>query len=67
MTATSFYNYVVLLKNGSRLNFSVITQDFYVDVSVPIRDLELANFNYAKYFEELEELEYDIYNSSRYF
>ena len=59
--ATSDFNYVILLENGTQLNLSNINQDVYIDVSVPLRDLDLANFNYAKYFNELG---YDIYNSS---
>ena len=60
-TATSDYNFVVLLENGTQLNFSNINKDFYIDVYVPIRDLDLANFDYAQYFEDIG---YDIYNSS---
>ena len=62
--ATSDFNYVILLENGTRLNLSSIDQDVYVDVSVPIRDLDLSNFDYAKHFDELG---YDIYNASSEF
>ena len=60
-TATSDYNFKILLENGTQLNFSNINQDCYVDVSVPIRDLDLANFDYAQSFEGQG---YDIYNLS---
>jgi hypothetical protein len=63
-TATSDYNFIILLENGTQLNLSNINKDFYVDVSIPIRDLDLANFDYAKYFEDQG---YDIYNSSSQF
>ena len=57
--ATSEYNYRFILENGTQLNLSYLKEDFYVNVTVPIRDLELANFNYAKYFSESG---YDIYD-----
>ena len=63
-TATSDYNFIILLENGTQLNFSNINKDFYIDVSVPIRNLDLANFDYAKYFGEQG---HDIYNSSSKF
>ena len=63
-TATSDYNFIILLENSTQLNFSNINQDFYVDVSVPIRDLDLANFDYAELFEDQG---YDIYNLSSIF
>ena len=61
-SATSDYNYVILLENGAVLKD--IDEDFYVEVSVPIRDLDLANFDYAKLFEDQG---YDIYNKNSSF
>ena len=49
-TATSDYNYKFLLENETELNLSIINEDLYVDFYVPIKDLDLANFNYSKYF-----------------
>ena len=61
-SATSDYDYVILLENGTELKD--IDEDFYVEVSVPIRDLDLANFDYAKLFEDQG---YDIYNKNSSF
>ena len=58
-TATSDYDYSLILGNGIKLNISEIEDDFYVSVYVPIRNLELANFNFAEKFSQNE---YDIYN-----
>jgi surface protein len=49
-TATSEYDYVFMLENGTRLDLSELKEDFVVSVSVPIRDLDLANFEYAQQF-----------------
>ena len=64
-SATSDYEYVLVLENGTELRLSDIKEDFYVDVSVPIRDLDLANFDSAKAFGEQGFDIYDI-NSSLY-
>ena len=60
-TATSDYDYITLSENGTKLNLSNINVDIYVNVSVPIRNLDLANYNYAQYYQNLG---YDIYNSN---
>jgi hypothetical protein len=60
-TATSDYNYIFVLENGTQLNLSELIDDFYVTVTVPIRDLDLANFDFAK---EFSNNGYDIYNKS---
>ena len=60
-TATSEYNYVFILENGTQLDLSSLKEDFYVSVTVPIRDLDLANFDYAK---EFSENGYDIYDKN---
>ena len=62
--STSDYDFIIVLENGTQLNLSNINIDIYFDVSVPIRDLDLANFNYAQYYQNLG---YDIYNSSSEF
>ena len=43
------------------LDLSQLKEDFYVTVTVPIRDLDLANFDFAK---EYSDSGYDIYNKS---
>ena len=58
-SATSDYTYVYTLENGTVLNMSNIKEDIYVDVYVPITDLELAKFNLTKQFAEQG---YDIYD-----
>ena len=57
--ATLGYDYIYSLANGTILNVSDIDEDVYVDVYVPITDLELAKFNLSKKFAEQG---YDIYN-----
>jgi len=63
-TATSDYNFKFILENGTELNLSNIDEDFYIDVSVPIRNLNLSNFHYITYFIEQG---YDIYNKNSSF
>ena len=58
-TATSDYNFELILENGTKLDLSELEEDFYVNITVPIRDLDLANFNYVELFSENG---YDIYN-----
>ena len=59
--ATSDYNYKLILENTTELNLSKINEDYFIDFYVPLKDLELANFNHSKYFSEQG---YDIYNKS---
>ena len=60
-TAISEYNYILVLKNGTQLNLSEINEDFYISISVPIRNLDLANFDFAEKFYQYG---FDIYNKS---
>ena len=64
LTATCDYNFKLLLKNGTELNLCLINNDFYVDIYVPITDLNLSNFNYAEYFIEQG---FDIYDKNSNF
>ena len=59
--ATSDFEFSLILENGTKLNLSEINKDYYIDISFPIRDLELANFDYAKTFDEQG---YDIYDKN---
>ena len=61
-TATS--NFIFVLENGTKLNLSELKEDFFVTVTIPIRNLDLANFNYAK---EFSLQGYDIYNKTSEF
>ena len=63
-TATSEYSFKFILENGTELNLSNLDEDFYIDVSVPIRNLNLSNFHYISYFIEQG---YDIYNKNSSF
>ena len=58
-TATTDYIYEYILENGTKLNLSSIEEDIYIDVYVPIKDLELAKFDLTKQFAEQG---YDIYD-----
>ena len=53
------YNYKLILENGTFLNLNNIKEDLYINVSVPINELSLPNFNYCLYFAEQG---YDIYD-----
>ena len=51
-TVTSDYDYKFIVQNGTELDLNNIKEDIYVNVSVPIRDLNSSNFNYAINFAE---------------
>ena len=57
--ATSDYDFIFILENGTKLNISNINEDFYLDIYVPIIDLIISNFNYSIYFDYQG---YDIYD-----
>ena len=59
--ATTDYDYRIFLENGTELNLSEIKEDIYVDIYVPITDLDLINYNYSKHFAEQG---YDIYDKN---
>ena len=63
-TATSDYNYKIFLENETELNLSNIKEDLYINFYVPIKDLDISNFNYSKYFAGQG---FDIYNKSSEF
>ena len=58
------YGFVLLLENGTELNLSKLEDNLKVKISIPIINLELANFDYAV---SLSEQGYDIYNQSSEF
>ena len=58
-TATVDYLYQYSLENGTILNITNIKEDIFIDIYVPITDLELAKFNLTKHFAEQG---YDIYD-----
>ena len=53
------YDYKFILENGTFLDLNKIKEDLYINVSVPITEFSLPNFNYCLYFAEQG---YDIYN-----
>ena len=57
--ATADYNYEYILDNGTKLDLEDIEDNIYVDVYVPLIDLDEANFELAKKYAEEG---YDIYN-----
>ena len=63
-TVTSEYNYTFILTNGTRLNLDKIFEDIYINVTTPIRNLNLSNFKYAKIFKKDG---YDIYKRNNKF
>ena len=62
--ATSEYDYRIFLENGTELNLSSIEEDVYVDIYVPIKDLDMAKFDNAVFFSEQG---YDIYDKNSEF
>ena len=58
------YGFVLLLENGTELDLSNINEDIRVKISIPIINLELAKFNYAKMFSDQG---YDIYDKNNRF
>ena len=60
----SDYNYIFILENGTILNFTEINEDLYVNISSPIRNLSLANFDLLEKFSQNG---YDIYNKNSNF
>ena len=62
--ATYDYNYRIFLENGTELNLSLIDEDIYIDIYTKIKDKDLANFNYIKYFYSQG---YDIYDKNSEF
>ena len=58
------YGFVLLLENGTELDLSNLDEDLKVRISIPIINLDLANFNYASL---LSEQGYDIYDKNSNF
>ena len=58
------YGFVLLLENGTELDLSKIKKELKVNVSIPIINLDLANYNYATLFSEQG---YDIYDQNSEF
>ena len=57
--ATADYTYEYILENGTKIDIDDIEEDIYIDVYVPLKDLDAANFELAKKYAEQG---YDIYN-----
>ena len=58
------YGFVLLLENGTELNLSNLNENIVLNLTIPISNLELANFDYALIFSEQG---YDIYNKNSNF
>ena len=57
-SAVKNFDYKIFLENGTLLN---INEDIYVDVYLPLVDLDAAKYNYSIYFAEQG---FDIYNKN---
>ena len=62
--ATNDYNYRIFLENGTELNLSKLNEDIYTEVYTPIKDLDLAKFEYTK---EFAKQGFDIYDKDSEF
>ena len=62
--ATNDFDYRIFLENGTELNLSNLKEDLYTEVYTPIKDLDLAKFNYTKLFSEQG---FDIYDKESEF
>ena len=58
------YAFALFLENGTELNLSNLNDNIVLNLSLPISNLDLANFNYALIFSEQG---YDIYNKNSKF
>ncbi len=45
------YSYKIKFENGTELNLSIVKEALSIIVSIPIINLDLANFNYSFYFQ----------------
>ena len=61
---TNDYNYKIFFENGTELNLSSIDEDIYIEIYLLIKNKELSNFDYAKYFYKQG---YDIYDKNSEF
>ena len=64
MSATTDFIYEYKLENGTVLNLSNVEEDVYVDIYVPIKNLEVVKFDLTKQFAEQG---YDIYDKNSEF
>ena len=60
-SATTDFIYEYKLENGTVLNLSNVEEDVYVDIYVPIKNLEVVKFDLTKQFAEQG---YDIYDKN---
>ncbi len=61
---TNDYNYSLFLENGTELNLSLINEEINIDIYLLVKNKEIANFYYSKYFYEQG---YDIYDKKSRF
>ena len=62
--AINNYDYKLILENGTELDLSKINEDFFADLSIPIVNKIISNFDYYKIFYEQG---YDIYEKNNDF
>ena len=63
-SAINNYDFIFILENSTVLNLSEIHSDIYSDISIPIKNLNISNYDYALYFSEYG---YDIYDMNNSF
>jgi len=62
--AINNYDYKLILENGTELDLSKINEDFFADMSIPIINKIISNFDYYELFYEQG---YDIYSKNNEF
>ena len=62
--AISDYNYKFMLENGTELDLNNIEEDIFININVPILNLESVNFNYNIIFSQQG---FDIYDKKSEF
>ena len=60
-SAINDYDFAFFSENGTILNFSTLKYNLYSIISIPIKILDLANYEYAVYFSDFG---YDIYEKN---
>jgi hypothetical protein len=63
-SAINDYDFAFFSENGTILNFSTLKYNLYSIISIPIKILDLANYEYAVYFSDFG---YDIYEKNDVF
>ena len=60
-SAVNGYDFIFVLENGTILNLTELDIDIYSNISLPIKNFEISNYDYALYFSGYG---YDIYDNN---